>query len=60
MDKKFDGIDKRFDGVDRKLTNHTVALFNIESKLDIYSDTYYMNKTRVERLNKRVTSLENR
>ena len=44
----------------KTLANHTVALINIESKLDMYADMFYSNKENIKYLDQRVTNLENR
>ena len=60
VDKKFERVDERFEGIDGKLAIHTAALLNIESKLNVYGDMYHMNKAGIEKLDRRVTSLEDR
>jgi chromosome segregation ATPase len=63
---KFEAVDKRFESIEKELKdhkrildNHTGALLNIESKIDIHNDMYTSNKMKIEKLDSRLTRLEN-
>ncbi|MCL5784162.1 MAG: hypothetical protein M1142_02305 [Patescibacteria group bacterium] len=44
--------------VNKKLDTHSSSLVNIESKLDAYGDMYKINKHNIERLDTRLSTVE--
>jgi hypothetical protein len=52
-------VDSNFKEIKIILTEHTDALLSIENTMKFYGDMYKINKEGIEKLDHRVTALEN-